>query len=562
MIKLAAGVVVLLALLIAAVVLSRQADWKVLYTNLGEKDGGAIIAQLSQMNVPYKYTEGGAAIMVPADRVYDVRLRLASQGLPKGSVTGFELMESNRLGITQFQEKLNFQRGLEGELTRSILAIAAVQNARVHLALPNQNGFFREQQRASASVLVTLYPGRGLDRAQIAGIVHLVSSSVPEMDPTRVSIIDDSGKLLSTSPDAQNAGADAQQLQYQQQVEQQYVRRILDLLEPIVGRDNVRAQVTAEVDFSQTEVTTEQYAPNLSPQSSAVRSQQVSEVPVAADASPPAGVPGAASNQPTAQAAAPINNNQPKPLNAVNGPPGGTAPGSAAPATRRDATTNYEVDRSVRSVRAGAGAIKRVNAAVVVNYRQAVDAESGQASATPLSPQQIEQMTGLVREAVGYSQTRGDSVNLMNAEFQRTAVTHAEVPFWKSPQLLDVARSYAWPLGLVLVALLVLLGVVRPAMKQMTAARESAMALAALTHQPPQQGGMLSAMVSDIPQRPALESPLPTASPIPGTGGAMGSVSGDGSEQIRIEDARQMARQNPAAVANIVKNWVHGTPVA
>ena len=195
--RLAAAVVLLVAAVVAAVVLNRQPDYRVLFSNLSDKDGGAIVAQLAQMNVPYKYTEGGGAILVPTERVHDVRLRLATLGLPKGSVTGFELMETAKFGVTQFQERLNFQRGLEGELTRSIQALSSVQSARVHLALPNQNGFFREQQKPSASVLLSLYPGRILDRAQIAGIVHLVASSVPELSPTAVSVLDDSGKLLS-----------------------------------------------------------------------------------------------------------------------------------------------------------------------------------------------------------------------------------------------------------------------------------------------------------------------------------------------------------------------------
>src|SRR5690606_27085445 len=169
----------LLGIVAAFFFMGRQAEWRVLYSNLSDRDGGAIVAQLTQMNVPYKHTEGGMAIMVPADKVHDTRLRLASQGLPKGSVAGFELMESNRFGMTQFQERLTFQRGLEGELTRSIQSLSSVQSARIHLALPNQNGFFREQQKPSASVLLTLHPGRVLDRAQVAGIVHLVASSVP-----------------------------------------------------------------------------------------------------------------------------------------------------------------------------------------------------------------------------------------------------------------------------------------------------------------------------------------------------------------------------------------------
>jgi flagellar M-ring protein FliF len=173
------GVAALVAVIAAMTLWNSQGDYKVLYANLSDKDGGAIISQLSQMNIPYRHADGGAAILVPAAKVHDARLKLASAGLPKGSVVGFELMDGARFGQTQFQERLTFQRGLEGELTRSITAMAAVQSARVHLALPNQNGFFREQQKPSASVLLSLHPGRTLERAQIAGIVHLVSSSVP-----------------------------------------------------------------------------------------------------------------------------------------------------------------------------------------------------------------------------------------------------------------------------------------------------------------------------------------------------------------------------------------------
>ncbi|MEY2686797.1 MAG: hypothetical protein RL375_995, partial [Pseudomonadota bacterium] len=165
---LGAGIAALVAVVAAALLAGQREDFKVLFANLSDKDGGAVVAQLSQMNVPYKFTEGGSAVLVPADKVHDVRLKLAQAGLPKGGTVGFELMDNARFGTTQFQERLNFQRGLEGELVRSITALSAVQGARVHLALPAQNGFFRDQQKPSASVLLTLHPGRTLDRTQVA----------------------------------------------------------------------------------------------------------------------------------------------------------------------------------------------------------------------------------------------------------------------------------------------------------------------------------------------------------------------------------------------------------
>ncbi|HET9642999.1 MAG TPA: flagellar basal-body MS-ring/collar protein FliF, partial [Burkholderiaceae bacterium] len=359
---LAAGVALLVAVVVALSVWSSQGDYKVLYANLSDKDGGAIIAQLSQMNVAYKHADGGSAILVPASMVHDVRLKLASAGLPKGSTVGFELMDNARFGQTQFQERLTFQRGLEGELTRSISSLSAVQGARVHLALPNQNGFFREQQKPSASVLLTLHPGRTLDRAQIAGIVHLVSSSVPELSPKAVSVIDQTSALLS-GPEANGSaqGLDANQLQYVSQIESQLQKRIFEILEPVVGRDNLRATVAAEVDFAQVESTSEEFKPNQGEQAqaAAVRSQQSTEMNNGSQ-NAPSGVPGAASNQPPVPATAPINGPA-QTLQAAQA--GGVASGNS----RRDKLVNYEVDKTVRVTRSATGTIKRLNAAVVVN---------------------------------------------------------------------------------------------------------------------------------------------------------------------------------------------------
>jgi len=508
--------------LVAAVMFNRQPDYKVLFSNLSDKDGGAIVAQLTTLNVPYQYAEGGGAILIPADRVHDVRLKLATQGLPKGSVTGFELMETSRFGITQFQERLNFQRGLEGELTRSIQALASVQTARVHLALPNQNGFFREQQKPSASVLVTLHPGRFLDRAQIAGIVHLVASSVPELQPSAVSILDDTGKLLSQSPDSNGDAVDVQKLMYTQQIEQQYTRRILDILEPVVGKDNVRAQVTAEMDFSQTESTSEQHRPNQGADTGAIRSQQVVESTGAQQPAQPSGVPGATSNQPPVAAAAPVNGANPAPV-AGNGQQG------AAPGGKRESLTNYEVDKTVRVTRGSNSAIKRLTAAVVVNY-QPVVAEAGQAPVQQaLSAAQQASMLALVRETIGFSQERGDSVNLMNAKFRDDSTPVVELPLWKQPETIELVRTLAWPLGLALFGAILILGLLRPLLK---------------SRAPERNGLQFEALEAEDLERPALAGPAQDLQPTDG--------------QLRLEQARQLTKQNPIAVANIVKTWVNG----
>ena len=518
----ALGVAALAGVVLAMTLWSSKGDFKVLYANLSDKDGGAVIAQLSQMNVPYRMSEGGAAILVPALQVHDLRLKLATAGLPKGSVSGYELMDSARFGQTQFQERLTAQRGLEGELTRSITSMAAVSNARVHLALPNQNGFFREQQKPSASVLLTLHPGRALDRAQIAGIVHLVSSSVPELDPKSVSVLDQTGTLLTAGSDGKpSAGLDAQQLQYVNQVETGYAKRILELLEPIVGRDNLRATVAADIDFSQTEATSEEFKPNQGAQAQiSIRSQQVSEQSGAAGAQP-SGVPGAASNQPPVAATAPLTGAS-QPLQAAQG--GGTAGASG----RRDATTNYEVDKIVRVTRNASGNVKRLNAAVVVNNRSVTDAK-GKTTQVPLSTEEVEKLTALVRESIGFNKERGDSVKVINAPFKVEPVNNVEIPLWKNPEVIDVLRSLAVPAGLALIAMLLFFGLVRPALKAALAPPP-----------PPAPGATLTAVVDDPQVLPALPAPK---------------------SAMQLASAKALAKENPAAVAGIVRGWVNGEAV-
>jgi flagellar M-ring protein FliF len=515
----ALGIVALVAIVVALTMGNSQGDYKVLYANLSDKDGGAVIAQLAQMNVPYRLTAGSGTILVPALQVPDLRLKLATAGLPKGSVSGYELMDSARFGQTQFQERLTFQRGLEGELTRSITSLAAVQNARVHLALPNQNGFFREQQKPSASVLLSLHPGRTLDRAQVAGIVHLVSSSVPELDPKAVSVLDQTGALLTVTADASRAagGLDAQQLQYVNQVESGYSKRIFELLEPIVGHDNLRATVAAEIDFSQTEATSEEFKPNQGAEASvAIRSQQTTEQS-GSSGGLPSGVPGAASNQPPVAATAPLVGAsqplQPAPLS------GGGANG------RREAVTNYEVDKTVRVTRNASGAIKRLNAAVVVNNRAVTDAK-GKTTQVALTAEEIDKLTTLVRESIGFKQDRGDSVKVINAPFKVETTTLPELPWWKQPDMLDLARSMALPGALAIVAVLVFFGLVRPGMKVLLATPAFV------------EVARLDTVEDEPAELPALPSP----------------------SQVRVnghlDSIRVLARQNPAAVAGILRSWV------
>jgi flagellar M-ring protein FliF len=458
--------------------------------------------------------------------VHDLRLKMATAGLPKGAVTGFELMDTARFGQTQFQERLTFQRGLEGELVRSISSIGAVQSARVHLALPSQNGFFREQQKPSASVVLGLHPGRTLDGAQLAGIVHLVASSVPELTPKAVAVLDQSGSLL-TGDGSGSSALDAQQLRYIAQVEGGYRKRITDLLEPLVGADNLRATVTADIDFTQAEATTEEYKPNQGAEAAAsIRSQQTVETGAAGGAQGlPSGVPGASSNQPPQAATAPLTGaSQP-----LQGSPSGA--GGVGSGGRRDAVTNYELDKTVRVVRAASGTVKRVNAAVVVNHKVTTDPR-GKTTTTPLTSDEVEKLTALVKETVGFKQDRGDSVKVVNAPFRiDPKLEETSTPFWKQPEVLDWLRALGVPAALALVALLAFFGLVKPGMKA---------ALARLPAPGPiPSATTLTAIVDDPRQLPQLPAPQ---------------------RNLQLEQARLLAQTNPAAVAGIVRGWVNGNP--
>ncbi|HEU0199131.1 MAG TPA: flagellar basal-body MS-ring/collar protein FliF [Burkholderiaceae bacterium] len=498
------GAALLAAVIAAAWLWSASPTYRILFTNLSDRDGGAIVAALSQMNIPHKNADGGT-ILVPQDKVHDARLKLASQGLPKGSVVGFELMETQKFGVTQFQEQINYQRALEGELARSISALAPVAQARVHLALPKQSGFLRDKQPPTASVLLQLHAGKALDRTQVAGIVHLVSSSVPELNPKQVSIVDQHGNLLASQRDGA-AGLDAAQLDYMARIESDAIKRIETILEPIVGRGNVRAQVTVDVDFSQVENVAETYGPNQGAERAAIRSQSTQESSTPGPAVPQ-GVPGALSNQPPVPPTAPING----PAGALNANQPGVA--SSSNATRRDAMTNFEVDKTVRHTRGASGQIRRLTAAVVINSTSTV---SGAAPAAALSKDDI---SALVREAMGFSQQRGDSLNVVHAPFNQPELPPVEaVPVWKQPDAVALAKESGKAMLFLLLTMIVVFGVVRPALRSI--------------------GARPVAQIAVEPERPALPTP---ETPAPFT---------------PIQEVRELAKRDPATVANVVKAWV------
>jgi flagellar M-ring protein FliF len=522
------GVAALLAVLVFMFAGARDSDYRVLFPNLSDKDGGAVIDKLTQLNVPYKFADGGGTILVPAGRVHELRMKLASGGLPSGAaggVSGYELMDKNSFGQTQSQERVKIQRAIEGELTTTIQSLDGVKAVRVHLAMANQNGFFREQQKPSASVAITMHPGRTLDRGQIAGIVRLVSGSVPELSPKAVAVVDSSGSLLTASSDEEGAqGLDSQQLQYRREVEAGHLKRILALLEPVVGRDNVRASVTADIDFSRVQRTAEAYGPNLGPDGKPAVREQRSEESSQPGSATPAGVPGALSNQPPVPAQAPINGAS----QALSGAAGGAAGAS----TRKDTATRYEVDKTTTVTLGAVGNVRRLSAAVVVNHKTSTDAK-GKTSTVPLTDKEVEQLTALVQQGIGFSQERGDVVKIVNAPFRvEAAPAGDDTPLWKQPWLLDLLKTAMAPLALAAVALVIISKLVKPAMTQLMAPPPA-----------PEPGEQVSEVVGDdeaakpMETLPALSAPL---------------------HNSKLEAARALAKQNPAAVANIVRGWVNG----
>ncbi|MCW5635801.1 MAG: flagellar M-ring protein FliF [Rubrivivax sp.] len=528
-----AGIAALAAVLVLLAGNARNGDWRVLFPNLSEKDGGVVIDRLTQMNVPYRFSEGGGALMVPAARVHELRMKLSAAGIATGGLgtgsagPGYELLDKSPFGQTQGQERMNVQRAIEGELTRTIQSLASVASARVHLAIPHQNGFFREQQKPSASVVVNLHPGRTLERAQLAGIVHLVSASVPELSPKAVSVIDGSGTLLSGTAPGEGAesaeGLDGSQLQFRREIEASHLRRILALLEPVVGRDNVRASVTADIDFSQVMQTAEAWRPNQGADARiAIREQRTQESTQPGSATP-AGVPGAQSNQPPVNATAPVNG--------ASAPLQGAGGAAAGASSTREGATRYELDKTVTVTRAAPGQVRRLSAAVVVNHRSVTDGK-GKTSSVPLTEKELEQLTALVQQGIGFSSERGDQVKVINAPFRAEPAPAAEnVPPWQQPWLVDLLKSTAAPVALSLLGLVVVFALLRPAMKAM------------FTPGMPAPGAQIDEVVGgDTPAQggpglPALEPPA----------GAQ-----------RLEAARRLAKENPAAVASIVRGWVNG----
>ncbi|MFZ6817460.1 flagellar basal-body MS-ring/collar protein FliF [Undibacterium sp. Ji22W] len=534
---LSVGAAITVAVMVGIWMWSQAPDYRVLFSNFNDRDGGAIVASLQQLNIPYKYSEGGSAILVPADQVHDVRLKLAAQGLPKGGNVGFELMENQKLGISQFLEQVNFQRALEGELARSIQAVSAVQTARVHLAIPKASVFIREQQKPTASVLLNLYPSRVLDQQQVSAIVHLVASSIPELSAKNVTVVDQNGNLLSDpSKQVANNNLDPSQLKYVQEFQQSVVRKVESIISPIVGLQNVRAEASADIDFSRSEQAAESYRPNSPPEASSIRSQQSSESygkPTAAS-----GVPGALSNQPPAPATAPISG-------AANANATPTTSTAATGITQKDSTVNFEVDKTIRYTQQAMGGLKRLSVAVVVNYKTEID-KSGKTITRPLTEIEKTQITDLAREAMGFSKERGDTLNVVNSPFAAPEKVSAEdIPIWKQADILQTVKEVGKYIVGGLLLLYLFFGYLKPTLNKLT--------------------GKDAASVKKEKERLRKEEEEEEKQKAEEEEAAIVNIKSEADAQHKhqhssyetnMDMAKQLAASDPKIVANVIKSWV------
>ena len=517
-----AGIAAVIALMTVFWLWSQQPDYRVLFSNYSDKDGGAIVAALEKMNVPYKFSDSGTAILVPAAQVHQARLKLASDGLPKGGNIGFELLENQKFGVSQFVEQVNFQRALEGELERSIQSIGAVEVARIHLAIPKASVFVRDQQKPTASVLLNLRAGRNLDAQQVGAVVHLVASSVPDLPAENVTVVDQNGNLLSDTSKKMGANnLDPTQLKYVDEIQQSIAKRVESIISPIVGAKNVRAEASAEIDFSSLEQAAETYKPNQKPDEVTVRSMQSNVSQSANGSNEATGIPGALSNQPPPNATAPIN----APADAATT---AASDGAIAPAfSQKNTTTNYEVDKTVKYVQQAMGGIKRLNVAVVVNNMPVTD-KSGKVTYRPLTAAEKQQINDLSMQAMGFSKERGDSLTVVNSSFAGEPVEIVpEVPMWKKPETVEYGKDALR----FIVGIVVLLMLYKRALKP-----------------------ILDKLMTATPRM--LDAPA-TQEAIANNGVEQAALTASAAEQS-LGVARQMAKDNPRMVANVVSTWTNG----
>jgi flagellar M-ring protein FliF len=519
MIGLAASV----ALGVAVVMWSQEPSYSLLYGNLSGNDSSQVLDVLQKSNIPYQVDEQSGAIMVTSDQIHNARLKLASEGLPKGNGVGFELFDKEQeLGTSQFIERARYQHAIEIELARSIMTMRSVKNARIHLAIPKRSVFVRKKDKPTASVVLDLYAGHGMTEGQIASIVHMVSSSVPGLMPEHVTVVDQSGNLLSRVAKDDMLAVSAGQFEFTRKLEDNYKKRIEDLISPIVGPGRVRAQVVADMDFTMTEKTRESYNPDMP----ALRSEQLIQETNSGAGAAVGGVPGALTNQPPAGG----TSNEAAANAAAN-------TGNGVSSSNSRTTRNYELDKTISHTRSSIGGIRKLSVAVLVDDLQKVDAE-GNVTRSPMNEAALTRLQALVKEAVGYDSSRGDSVNVINASFY-VPEKPEELPepgLFEKPWVHNLIKQ-----GLGgLVVLILIFGVLRPVLRSLTekGTAEQKIRMAEATGVPVDELGDDNVRISGE------------------AGGGVPQLASPNQMGDKLQIAKTIVSQDPGQVAQVVKTWV------
>lgn len=497
------GAALAVALVAVVLLMNQGPEYQSLYTQLSPEDSGAVIEKLKEKRVPYRVD--GSTISVPADMVYETRMELAGEGLPQGGGVGFEIFDKTAFGVTDFVQKVNYKRALQGELGRTISQIKEIETARVHLALPEKGVFLDDQKKARASVIVKLKAGKQLTQGQVSSIVHLVANSTDNLKPEDVAVVDTAGRMWTREAGEDSAiMLSATQLEYKRSIEKDYEHRVQSMLEKAVGVDKVVARVAAEVDTRHVERTEERYDPD----GQVVRSEQKSKESSLGGVGA-LGVPGVLSNMPeTAQA--------------------NKASMKASPpsSVRQNDIVNYEISKVTSHVVEPTGAIKRLTVSVLVDgtYQAASGAEGGSKSYVPRTEEDLAKFTDMVKAAVGYNETRGDVITVVSTPFEQALVDSeiaAEAAQLLPPHLVPVVLKYA---TIIIITLLLVIFVLRPVLKRLTSEKE------------------------------ALDE-IHRSMPALGGGSELALEAGE-NDFDSVERLKRVVRENPQQVAMVLKGWI------
>jgi len=555
------GLALSVAIGVAIVLWSQEPSYGRLYSEIGESDVAEILEILNKENIKYKVETGSGAIMVPMADVSAIKLKLAAQGLPKSNSMGYELLDKEQgFGTSKSVETVRFQRALEGEIARTIMSIQNVKTARVLLALPVQSVFVRERKKPSASVIVNLYQGRSLDKGQVESIIHLVASSVPQLDAEQVTVVDQKGQLLNSNDSSAAGNLTSKQFEYKKNIEEHLMGRIQNILSPLVGGDGMRVQISADVDFTETDRTQEMFNPDLP----ALRSEQTSEERSSLSATQ--GVPGALSNQPTPAGTAP----ETKP--ASTAAPGSaaataaqgaatTSPSASPGSASKNATRNYELDKTITHTRLATGALRRLSVAVVVDDRHVAQGD-GKVAAQSYSQEDINRFSDLVKQAVGFDSSRGDQVTVTNVAFKIDELVEAlpAVPVWEQGWFFDLIKQIA----AVLAVLFLFFGVLRPTMRSLVGRdmeEKKALALVEAQEKAAAIGGTVQFNEAGMPVA------VPAGSSIAGQSGSVNFAMPPEMQDLllldtpqsyehRLEYVKRLVDDDSKVVAQVIKSWV------